>query len=172
LETNKPASPRRRIGIALVFFFLAVAMAALASRPWGDRIRETRLKGTLFTFREALAAYERDHGFFPAAPGDFNYEADTDLLVRQLTETTDAKGEPSPTASADFCYGPYLEEIPPEPVTGTTLLVVTPMTDRLLPDLAEAVRQGSGQGGWYYEPRSGNLVANLGADFKKPYAMY
>jgi len=172
MVSNSSGSPRRRIAVALVFFFLAVAMAALASRPWGDRIRETRLKDTLFTFREALAAYERDHGFFPAAPGDFNGEADVELLLRQLTERTDMKGVPSPTASAVFCFGPYLEEIPPEPVTGSTLLVVTPMTDRLLPDLAEAVRGGSGQGGWYYEPRSGNLVANLGADFKKPYAMY
>jgi hypothetical protein len=172
MDSNNSSSPRRRVALALVFFFIAVGIAALASRPWGDRIRETRLKDTLFTFREALAAYERDHGFFPAAPGDFNEEANVELLGRQLTERTDARGAPSPTASAVFCFGPYLERIPSEPVTGSILLVVTPMTDRLLPDLAEAVRQGTGQGGWHYEPRSGNLVANLGADFEKPYAMY
>jgi len=158
--------------LALFFFFVAVGLAAVASRPWGERLRETRLKDALFTFREALAAYERDHGFFPAAPGDYNEEGDVVLLSRQLTQPTDADGQPSADANDVYCFGPYLEAIPPEPITGTDLVIVTLMTDRLLPDLAEAVREGTGQGGWYYEPRSGNLVANLGADFEKPYAMY
>jgi hypothetical protein len=172
MNTSLGVSPRRRVLVALFFFVLAVGLAAVASRPWGERLRESRLKGALFTFREALAAYERDHGFFPAAPGDFNEEGDVVILSRQLTQPTDAAGRPSSTPSAVFCYGPYLEEIPPEPITGTELVILTLTTDRLLPDLGEAVREGTGQGGWYYEPRSGNLVANLGADFEKPYATY
>jgi hypothetical protein len=92
--------------------------------------------------------------------------------LNQLIWCTDARGEVSPQKTEEFRFGPYLSELPEEPVTGSTLVTIDTQGERSLPSLAAAVAGGPGEGGWYYEARTGNLVANLGADFGTKYPRY
>lgn len=169
---SKPLG-RRSTTLAGIGIFLGLLLVIQLTRDgWGTRRRETRLRASLAELREALVEYEGDHGFLPCTVRDFNRGGDPQLFIRQLTEYTDEHGSPSPTPAGGHDLGPYLEEFPAEAITGSRIVVINRQTDRLLPEMIRAVREGTGHGGWYYEARSGNIVPNLGADFEKPYAAF
>jgi hypothetical protein len=167
-------TPRRGTAVlatASVFLALVLVIQAAGGR-WGMRGREDQLRRSVVEIREAVERFRADHGFFPCAAPDGSSTGDPALFVRQLTEYTNAAGEPSPTASVQHVFGPYLEEFPAEPITGSAGVVISTQTERLIPEIAAAVEEGTGRGGWYYEVRSGNVVANLGADFPSSYARF
>ncbi len=157
-------------GLSLVLMIVVVGQ--IAREGWGTHGRVTNLRENVVELRQALESYRADHGAYPAAPGDFNRQGDPQILARQLTGYTDARGEPSAVRDDAHPFGPYLQSIPAEPISGSGALRIDTRDNRLLPELSQAVARGSGRGGWYYEARSGHVVANLGESFPAVYARF
>ena len=132
--------------------------------------KESALRSNIAGLREAVDMYRVDHGWFPCDPQDYNKGGDGAMFVRQLTEYTSESGRPSKKKTTTYHYGPYLKKFPEDPMTGLPDVKVDTSNERLLSDLAKAINKSSGSGGWYYEAKSGNIVANLGKDYPKTYA--
>ncbi len=175
MDTARPA-PRRGqlvnvlIGASLVL--AVVAVAQIAAGDWGVRGREAQLRASLVDLRQAVNRYQEDHGFYPASDRDYNRAGDPAVFRAQLTGYTDSRGEPSPTRDAGHRFGPYLKRLPAEPITGSRDITIDTRSARLLPELAESVAGGDGDGGWFYEARTGHVVADLGRPFKGVYARF
>jgi hypothetical protein len=157
-------------GLTLVLMIVVVGQVARSG--WGSRAKMGELRQSVVELRRAVASYQADHGFYPGASGDFNHRGDPAVFARQLSQYTDARGEPSPVRDEAHHFGPYLKSIPAEPVSGSREVRIDTRSDRLLPELSRAVAQGPGQGGWYYEARSGQVLANLGQTFPAVYARF
>ena len=127
-----------------------------------DEARAVAATANVAALRDAVNMYTIDHGWPPCSPRDYNRHGDPDLLARQLTSFTSARGEPNEQGSPEFCFGPYLEEIPRETMGKSARFEVDLDNERTHRALTEAVSRGDGAGGWYYEARSGIVVANVG----------
>jgi type II secretory pathway pseudopilin PulG len=134
--------------------------------------REAELKSNVAKLRIAIARYYQDHGFFPCCRGAGAPGGDATVFEQQLEWYTDAQGRVSREKTVEFRFGPYIDELPAESLTGSPRIVIDSTSERTLPSLAAAISGGAGDGGWYYEAKSGNLVANLGSEFDSKYARY
>ncbi|HFE51867.1 MAG TPA: type II secretion system protein [Bacteroidetes bacterium] len=154
------------IVIAIIGVLATVVVMNMKGSETGAK--EAKLKANLKIFREALIAYNADHGFFPCTQNDYNNSGNETTFKRQLTWYTDASGRPSKTKSDRYRFGPYVQKFPENPFyTGTdksrmTKVVIDRTHERILSELQKAVAAGSGNYGWYYEAKSGNVVPNLG----------
>lgn len=134
--------------------------------------RESELKAHAAVLRNAVFQFQRDHGFFPCSSRMELGENYSVLLVDQLTRYTNAAGEIGREKTDEFCFGPYLRAIPIETITGSGSVEVNTSSNRSRSSLVELVATGDGSGGWYYEARSGLIVANLGSQFESKYVKY
>lgn len=166
----------RREAIWLGILMLAVTSGSLLA---GMRLvlppepPAARLERDLAEMRAALEGYRADHGWYPADPDqDYNHEAWPEVLVRQLTTFTRDDGKPADSRDAEYRFGPYLRELPADPATGSRAIVIDQDRERPLALLRRDVQRGGGRGGWYYEARSGNLVANHGRGRMALYARF
>jgi len=130
--------------------------------------KETKLKANLANMRQALFAFNSDHGFFPCTTNDHNFKGDQDIFKKQLTWYTDAYGKPSQNRSDEYRFGPYLQDFPSNPFfQGTDPSIASDVMidveeDMILEALKKKVAAGEGNNGWFYQAKSGNVVANLG----------
>jgi type II secretory pathway pseudopilin PulG len=171
--------PRPRDGFAFYELLLVMALTAILAGVLyvnfsnADKTaRESALKSNLAKIRVAITRYHEDHGFYPCSKGAESSGADSELFISQLVWCTDSEGRVNREKTDVFRFGPYLTGIPSEPVTGSARITIDTTSKRSLPGLAAAVAGGDGEGGWHYEARSGNLVANLGARFNSKYTKY
>ena len=118
---------------------------------------------SLATVRGAIEQYRAQHN--SVYPGDVatkgtcsagnNIDAAADSLAAlnaQLQSYTNAAGVACDTPSPDFKYGPYLRQgIPNEPVTNKTTVAIT---------TSGAPIKATADGGWAYDTRSGQFIAN------------
>ncbi|QNN24595.1 hypothetical protein HED60_20745 [Planctomycetales bacterium ZRK34] len=95
--------------------------------------------------RQQIALYRLQHrDLLPGHIRGANRTADADLVVKQMTQFTDEKGNVSAVRSDRFRYGPYLTGFPMHAQTGISVL-------RLVGSEAAA--------GWVYDAKSGELTA-------------
>ena len=134
--------------------------------------REASLKSNVAKLRIAIDRYYQDHGFYPCCNDAESMTPDPLIFEQQLEWYTDAEGKVSREKTEEFCFGPYINDLPEESWTGSDEVIIDTLSERSRPSLSVAVAGGPGDGGWYYEPKSGNLVANLGARFDSKYAQY
>lgn len=156
--------------ITLLAILAGVVLFNLAGSDTGAK--ESALKSNVSGFRQALNLYKSDHGWYPCDSRDWNSGGNVNRLRRQLTEFTDDTGRPSATKSTRYRFGPYLKKFPEEPITNSVAVVIETNSERILSRISTAVGTGSGTGGWYYEAKSGNVVANLGSSFPREYSEY
>lgn len=95
--------------LLIVILALAVVAAILLPKMMGSntRAKETDLRDDLKMLRNAVDAFHADTGQYPAALGDL---AETDV-----TKVRVSGGDI--VAKADW-YGPYVESVPYDPVSG------------------------------------------------------
>jgi prepilin-type N-terminal cleavage/methylation domain-containing protein len=108
--------------------------------------RETNLKENLSKIRAQLQVYRNQHDAFP----------DGDQFADQMTKYTNSDGEVADVKDQDHRYGPYLEQMPPNPVT----------IDRTVRTAAQADQHhppGDVDGGWWYNEVTGEFYADLTA---------
>lgn len=152
---------------------IAGTLVAVNSAKSETEFREEELHHSRAALSEAIDSYRADHGWYPCDPAkDWNRSANPANLVRQLTEYTDSAGRPSADRTESAQFGPYLSSMPPEPVSGLAKVTVDTGEERSLADLAAVVAGGEGRGGWRYEVRSGNVVADLGRSFPANYPRF
>lgn len=156
------------IVIALIGILASVVLLNLGSSE--TKAKERTLQGQLQAMRTAIDLYRSDHGRYPCAQGDFYYPCSQVQFERKLTYFTRADGAASATKSTTYTYGPYLEEFPTDPFSELDTVEWSLGSERLMATIVNEVDGSDGTGGWYYEPESGNIIANLGADFPNEYA--
>ncbi|MBN1348633.1 hypothetical protein JXJ21_04425 [candidate division KSB1 bacterium] len=160
------------LGLLIVLGVIGIlaTVITLKMNENGILAREAVLKSNLKFLRKAVMTYHAEHGFFPCTINDVNCQGDPTYFKRQLTWFTNDKGEISQSRSDEFHYGPYLQYFPEnpffegtDPMIGKTIYVDT-KNQRILEALKQAAKKGNGNSGWWYEAKSGNIVANLGCD--------
>lgn len=132
--------------------------------------KERTLRGNLQALRSAIKMYHSDHGRYPCSTGDYNYPCSDDEFRNKLTRYSRLDGRTSVNKNATYTYGPYLDDFPMEPFSASDSLTWSLNTERLKERIANVVDGSAGNGGWYYEPESGNIIANLGSDYPNEYA--
>lgn len=187
------------IVVAIIAVLSSIVMLSLKATE--VTAKEKMLRTNLELFREALAAYKEDHGYFPCAPeeyadkdtvtcgcskkkkneggGDYNTSGNVTIFKRQLLWYTNENGQPQPTKDKEFRFGPYLQKFPENPFykgsdkSKMTDVVIELTKAQVLEYLQNQVLTGNAQYGWYYEGRSGLVVPNLGDDsFPEDYVRY
>jgi len=109
-----------------------------------DVSRETNLKENLSKIRAQVQVYRNQHDAFPGG----------DQFADQMTKYTNFEGEVADTEDQDHRYGPYLEQMPPNPVTGDGTIRTTNQADQHHPP-------GDTDAGWWYNEVTGEFYADL-----------
>lgn len=155
-------SRRESLLLALIIAALAAVVVprfAVATAA----ARESALDISLGRLRAAIERYRADHGGqHPGAAASLGMACDIGVpgtggagtaqaVIDQLTGYSDGTGRTCTRRTAVARFGPYLGKgIPPEPITGSTLLVAPATT-------------ADGSGGWSYEPATGHIAMNSAA---------
>ncbi len=141
----------RRTGFTLVEILMVVILLAIVASiviPQMTDVttisREANLRENLSKIRVHIQVYRNSHVTFP----------DADKLSDQLTMFTSFEGETSATKDANHPYGPYLEQMPANPITGDRAVRTTADTTAYFPP-------GDSDGGWWYNEANGRFFADL-----------
>lgn len=140
----------RRAGFTLIEVLIVIVIVAILAATLVPQFsssamdaKESSLRADLKSLRTQIGVYMLDHNGQPPA-----------ILsggLPQLTSATDANGNMG-AQGASFPYGPYvLNGFPPNPITGAS--TVTAMT-------ASPPTAQSGNGGWLYNPSTGQIAAD------------
>lgn len=159
----------------LIVIALLGILASIVVLNFGGSDRpanERALRGNLQGLRSAIALYKTDHGRWPCSTGDHDYPCTQEQFENKLTQFSNKAGETSTSKTVDFAYGPYLDAFPVEPFSQADSLTWSLGTERLKETVADVIDDGTGNGGWFYEPESGVLLPNLGATFPNEYARF
>jgi general secretion pathway protein G len=108
--------------------------------------------------RTQLMVYKAQHnGKSLGYPNGAGGPTDTSVIA-QATLASNASGDTAAVGTAGFNYGPYLREIPPNPLNGKNSIQV-------LADGATFPAAGDDNSGWIYQPATDTFRANsLGED--------
>src|SRR5207248_1767725 len=118
--------------------------------------RANTLKDDLRYLRTQIVVFKAQH--HDAAPGypggNKNGTPTWELLQDQLTKYTNAQCATSATASPTYPFGPYIQSVPANPVTGVTKVLVI-ANGQPMP----TTYQGPDYG-WIYKPETQDIIAN------------
>jgi prepilin-type N-terminal cleavage/methylation domain-containing protein len=116
--------------------------------------RETGLREQLQRYRTQVLLYRSQHATYPGYfNGDLNQTPEFDVFREQMLSFTNFAGAVNATKNSSYSLGPYLPELPPNPMNGlSTVRVDATGTSTPTPD---------GSTGWIYLPTNGHLYANL-----------
>jgi prepilin-type N-terminal cleavage/methylation domain-containing protein len=156
------------IVVALIGILATIVLVNFGSSD--VKTKEAALQANVEALRTAIDLYRSDHGFFPGSQQDDGYPLTDAEFKEKLTYYSSNAGAVNTSKDDTYKYGPYLKEFPNEPFSNSDSLTWSLGTTRILSTIAASVAAGSGDGGWYYEPESGNVVANLGSDYPSEYA--
>lgn len=143
---HRPGSAFTLVEILIVVIILGVLAGIVISSLTGVTAisRESNLKENLSKIRAQIQVYRNQHNGFPAAAG----------LVDQMTKYTRTDGQVSAVWTSEYRFGPYLEQMPPNPVTGDRTIRAAAGTDDAFPP-------GDADGGWWYNEIGGAFFADL-----------
>lgn len=116
--------------------------------------RANTLRDILRYMRSQVAVYGSAHfDVFPGYPGGNTAQTPTSAtFISQLTQYTDNSGNTSATSSTIYCNGPYLTQMPANPVNSLATISIIAAGAALTPD---------GTTGWLYQPSTGTLLPNV-----------
>ncbi len=120
------------------------------------------LMDNLRIMRLQLVVYKSQHADVPAGyPGGDTSQAPTDTAFeQQLTLPTNIRGQAGDVGDAGHPFGPYMREIPENPVNGRTSVLI-------LGDAAQVPNSPPDTHGWVYQPATMTLKADCpGTDDK------
>ncbi|MGB2753947.1 MAG: prepilin-type N-terminal cleavage/methylation domain-containing protein [Phycisphaerae bacterium] len=138
------------VEILIVVIILGI-LAAIVIPQFTEASGEARVSNlmtNLQTIRSQLLLYKTQHlETYPAAAAGEDF-------ADQMTSYTDVDGTVSATPDSDFPYGPYLQSIPVNPISGDNTVTV-------VLDGATAFAAPAADGGWWFNSVTGEFRANL-----------
>jgi len=151
------------VEILIVVIILGI-LAAIVIPQFTEASGEARISNlmtNLQTIRSQLLLYKTQH--LEEYPGKDGGETATDASTsdfgKQLCQYSDVDGAVNATPSTDYPYGPYLQNIPPNPITGSKAIVVVDST-------TTAFSAPTSDAGWWFNRATGEFRANLTATHK------
>lgn len=143
---HRPRSAFTLVEILIVVIILAILAAIVIPNITGVTAisRETNLKENLSKIRVQIQVYRNQHNGFPAAAG----------FADQMTEYTRTDGQVSAVRTDEYRFGPYLEQMPPNPISSDR-------TIRAAAAAGDAFPPGDADGGWWYNKTTGAFFADL-----------
>jgi general secretion pathway protein G len=155
--TNSP--PTLRQGFTLIEIMIVVVilgiLAAIVLPQFSNASQQTRentLKDELRYMRTQLGVYSAQH--YDQPPGFQNGSLAgnvSSLFVQQMTQYSDALGNESSTMSSVYQFGPYLSQMPANPVTSISSIEVVTGIGAMTPDNSTA---------WLYNPTTMAFMVN------------
>jgi prepilin-type N-terminal cleavage/methylation domain-containing protein len=143
------------VEILIVVMIIGI-LAAIAVPKFSNAsqiARENSLKDNLRLLRTQLGVYKTQHSVFPGYPaGDSNQTPTAAIAADQLMKYTDAVGNISDTGTSLYKWGPYLDQIPTNPINSKADIKILSSGDALVAD---------GTTGWLYQPSTGTIRANV-----------
>jgi prepilin-type N-terminal cleavage/methylation domain-containing protein len=151
---------QKQTGFSLVELLIVISiigiLAAIAIPKFSNAsqvARENSLKDNLRLMRTQLGVYKTQHGVFPGYPGgDTDQAPAAAVAVDQLLKYTDTVGNVSAGPTSLYKWGPYLNEIPKNPINSKADIKILASGDAFTPD---------GTTGWLYQPSTGTIKANV-----------
>jgi prepilin-type N-terminal cleavage/methylation domain-containing protein len=134
------------VEILIVVIILAVLAAIVVPQFQEGPIeaRRINLRENLNKIRMQIALYRQQHNQYPSGA---HFE-------EQMTQFTSQAGAWARARSDVFRYPPYLEQMPPNPITGSRAIRSTNDPKAIGPAATE-------DGGWWYNEVSGLFFADL-----------
>jgi len=132
--------------ILVVVILLGILAAIVIPKYWGvtTEASTTNLRENLSKIRAHIQVYRNQHARYP----------DGDRFAAQMTQATHFNGEVSEVRDADHPYGPYLEQMPANPVSSQR-------TIRVASSAAVSFSPPAADGGWWYNEVTGEFRADL-----------
>lgn len=141
------------LAIAGLLLFMAVPNRALDAGALEAQRVELELRVALGELRMAIDDYRRDHGSWPLAEGPHARTSEATRsagFADQLELQEGSRRDPTPGS-----YRPYLTHgIPPNPLNGSARVRVLDLRE-------DFPAEPSGNCGWIYSPRTGEVRANV-----------
>jgi len=113
--------------------------------------REKVLKEDLRFLRHQIAVFTIQHS--DRAPGYPAGVPSASTFADQMTKFTDVNGNVGAAQDATYKFGPYLQKIPENPMTGKASV-------RMLADGAALPGVAAGTDGWIYQPSSQTVLSD------------
>ncbi len=145
------------VEILIVVVLLAIIAAVVIPQftSASETARNSMLADDLRVFRSQIEVFRAQHmGLCPGYPdGDATAEPTADAFTAHLVQHTNAACEVSATDSDDYPYGPYLREIPQNPVNQKTTVQIVG-DGEAFPEAADDSH------GWIFQPGTNTLRAD------------
>ncbi len=144
--------------IVVVILGILAAIAVPKFSNASQLARDNSLKEDLRLMRTQIGVYKSNHlDVVPGYPaGDVLQTPTATDFANQLTLFTNALGNTSTTLTDVYKFGPYVQQVSPNPVNYMSTVKILGPSDPLVPD---------GTTGWLYQPSTGTFNANvMGAD--------
>jgi len=126
------------------------------------------LRDELQYLRTQIAVFKAQHQDVPPGypQGHATVQPNARCFVEQMTLHSDINCNVSRPDSPAYPYGPYLKQLPVDPVNNSSAVILVP-NNRPLP-------APSGSAGWIYKPQTQEIIANLAGkdDSGIPYSTY
>lgn len=153
---------RRHQGFTLVEVLIVViilgVLAAMVVPQFSNAqsvANASALKHELRYFRTQVMVYRAQHGVAPGHPGgDANIAPSLDVLVAQLTQFTNEKGQTSSVQNHEFRFGPYMQALPVNPINQSSQV-------RFIDARSLLPSSPVGTEGWLYQPATTTVIANV-----------
>lgn len=150
------------VALTVVLFLVAAVPGTMSLEDAEIERARTEARLAIDELRAAIEEYRIDHGMLPGhapregaslEPGD----ASEVWFERQLTMNSDLDGKTVPQDLPTHPFGPYLWEIPQNPLNGLADVRVL-SEGATLPSIAD------GTSGWIFDPRSGEIRLNASGE--------
>ncbi len=150
--------------VVILGILAAIAVPKFANAS--HSANESSLRDDLRYLRTQIAVYQSQHR--DLAPGYPSGSSSTPIFATfsdQLTKSTDEMGNVSSTSSPAYPLGPYLSNIPTNPINNLNTVEMISANAALTPDDST---------GWLYQPATGTIIPNSsGVDSQgNPYTGY
>ncbi len=141
--------------IAGILLGLLTLMVAPRLSSATNNEREQLLDTDLHNLRTQILAYQAQHNNTPPGfpQGNTMLIPTNEVFISQMTLYTNDQGHTSSKPSSEFRFGPYIEQVPPNPFNKNSRIRFVDFYDAF-------PTEADGPEGWVYQPLTGMFTAN------------